>query len=56
MGFPAGKDEDEAMAEFLEEPLVSCACRTEACEGRAPFPRPPSGRYRSAAAVVTLAV
>jgi hypothetical protein len=32
MGLPAGKDEDEAIAEFLEEPLVAHAYRTEASE------------------------
>jgi hypothetical protein len=32
MGLPAGKDEDEAVAEFLEEPLVADAYRIEASE------------------------
>jgi hypothetical protein len=32
MGLPAGKDEDAAIAEFLEEPLVSSAYRFEASE------------------------
>jgi hypothetical protein len=32
IGLPAGKDEDEAIAEFLEEPLVVSAYRFEASE------------------------
>jgi hypothetical protein len=32
IGLPAGKDEDEAMAEFLEEPLVVSAYRFEASD------------------------